>query len=67
MNADEHTKKSQLDKFKEAQRELQTDQSQEHFDAAIKKIGRTPLPRPGDPLAEKKKRMGTRRLKGIFP
>lgn len=33
---------AQLDKFKEAQRELETDQSQERFDAVLKKVAKAP-------------------------
>lgn len=32
--------KSQAEKFKDAQREHETDQSQEHFDAALKKVAK---------------------------
>jgi hypothetical protein len=35
---------TQIDKFKEAQRELETDQSQEHFDAILKKVAKSPSP-----------------------
>ena len=33
----------QIDKFKEAQRDLETDQSQEHFDAMLKKVAKAPV------------------------
>lgn len=36
--------KSQVDKFREAARELITDDSEEHFDAMLKKIAKAPPP-----------------------
>jgi hypothetical protein len=44
--------KSQLDKFREAARELQTDESEAHFDAALKRIARAPSPTKNDPKKE---------------
>jgi hypothetical protein len=38
-------KKSQIDKFKEAARELETDDSEEAFDAKLKKIAKAPPPK----------------------
>lgn len=35
---------SQLDKFKEAARELETDDSEEAFDAALKRVGKAKPP-----------------------
>lgn len=37
--------KSQVDKFKQAARELETDQSEEAFDRALKKIAKAPPPK----------------------
>jgi hypothetical protein len=39
------TKKSQADKFREAARELETDDSEEAFDAKLKKIAKVPPPK----------------------
>jgi hypothetical protein len=36
-------KRSQVDKFKEADRELETDDSEEAFDAKLKKIAKAPV------------------------
>lgn len=40
--------KSQIDKFREAARELKTDDSEEHFDATLKKIVKAHPPKPVD-------------------
>lgn len=41
--------KSQLDKFREAAREHETDDSEEHFDAIVKKIAKSPPPKDDKP------------------
>lgn len=38
-------KKSQREKFEDAARELETDDREEAFDAALKKIAKTPPPK----------------------
>lgn len=38
-------RKSQVDKFREAARELETDQSEEAFDRALKKVAKSPPPK----------------------
>lgn len=38
-------KKPQIDKFREAARELETDEREEAFDAVVKKIAKAPLPK----------------------
>jgi hypothetical protein len=43
-------KPKQSDKFKDAQRKLETDQSQEHFDTILKKVAKAPK----DPVPAKK-------------
>jgi hypothetical protein len=55
MNKRESPKppKSQVDKFKEAARELEADDSEEAFDANLKKIAKAPPPK--DNKANKKK------------
>jgi hypothetical protein len=40
--------KSQRQKFEEAARELETDNSEEAFDAKLKKIARAPSPKPAN-------------------
>jgi hypothetical protein len=46
--------KSQIDKFKAAARELETDDSEEHFDATLKRVAKTlPKPKKIDQDAEK--------------
>ena len=40
--------KSQSDKFKEAARELETDDSEEHFDERLKRVAISPQPKKGD-------------------
>jgi hypothetical protein len=44
MNCDDR-EKSQIDKFREAARELETDDSEEAFDATLKKIAKAPPPK----------------------
>lgn len=39
---------SQIDKFKEAARELETDQSEENFDRVLKRMAKAPPPK-GEP------------------
>ncbi|QIS94677.1 hypothetical protein FQ775_24110 [Nitratireductor mangrovi] len=46
------TPKSQVDKFREAARELETDDSEERFDRLVKDVAKAPKPKDGD--AEKK-------------
>ncbi|MER8391912.1 hypothetical protein NKH10_08380 [Mesorhizobium sp. M1340] len=48
--------KSQVDKFKEAARELETDQSEEAFDRVLKKVAKAAHPKDdkAPPLPEKK-------------
>lgn len=41
--------KSQLDKFKEAARQLETDDNEEHFEAKLKKIVKQ---KPSDPAKQ---------------
>lgn len=45
--------KSQIDKFREAARELETDDSEEHFDRVLKKVAKSPPPKD-KPKAEAK-------------
>ena len=40
--------KSQIDKFREAARELETDDSEEAFDAKLKKIAKAPPPKDAE-------------------
>ena len=40
---------TQLDKFKQAARELETDDSEEAFDAMVKKIAKAPPPKDDKP------------------
>lgn len=44
-------KKTQRDKFEEAARELETDQSEERFDRILKKIAKAPPPKDHKPDA----------------
>jgi hypothetical protein len=44
--------KSQIDKFKEAARELEADDSEEAFDAKLKKIAKAPPPQSGSKRKE---------------
>lgn len=47
-------KKTQADKFREAARELETDQSEENFDRALKRIAVVPpKPKEGDKKSAK--------------
>lgn len=41
--------KSQLEKFKEAAREVETDDREEAFDAIVKKIAKAPPPKDDKP------------------
>lgn len=38
--------KTQLDKFKGAAREVETDDSEERFDRALKRVAKAPPPKP---------------------
>ena len=51
--ADAQKQSTQLDKFKEAARELETDQSEEHFDAMVKKIAKAPAPKKTSPIDDR--------------
>ena len=44
-----NTEKSQVEKFCEAARELETDQSEEAFDRALKKVAKAPPPKDDKP------------------
>jgi hypothetical protein len=46
--------KSQIDKFREAARDLETDDSEERFDATLKRIAR-PAPTKDDEPGDRKK------------
>lgn len=50
--SDKPAEKSQVDKFREAARELETDDTEENFDRLVKKIAKQP-PKPDD-LTKKK-------------
>ena len=50
----EKPKESQVDKFKEAARELETDDSEEAFDAKLKKIAKPHPPKEGSKPKDKK-------------
>ncbi|CAN7290133.1 hypothetical protein [Mesorhizobium sp. LjNodule214] len=39
------TKQSQLEKFKQVARELETDESEEHFDRVLKKVAKSTPPK----------------------
>lgn len=43
--AKEPTSKTQRDKFEEAARELETDESEEAFDRVLKKVAKAPAPK----------------------
>jgi hypothetical protein len=45
--------KSQIDKFREAAREHETDDSEEAFDRALKKIAKSPPPKHDKPKKER--------------
>lgn len=47
MPSTKHVEKPQIDKFREAARELQTDDSEDNFDRALKRIAVVP-PKPKD-------------------
>ncbi|MER9670544.1 hypothetical protein [Mesorhizobium sp. M0203] len=49
------TDKSQLDKFKRAARELETDQSEEAFDRVLKKVVKSAQPKDDKKLPKPKK------------
>ena len=49
--------KSQVDKFREAAREVETDDREEAFDAIVKKIAKTPV------VQQPEKRAGTKHKK----
>ena len=56
MKANASEKKpTQLDKFKEAARVLQTDDREEVFDELVKRIARTPMPATEDATKRRKK------------
>ena len=42
MSADQNVKKPQIDKFREAARELGCDESEERFDETLKRIAKAP-------------------------
>lgn len=42
------SEKSQVDKFREAARELETDQSEEAFDRVLRKVTKAPPPKDGE-------------------
>lgn len=46
-------KPTQLDKFKQAARELETDDSEEAFDAKLKKIAKAPPPKDDEAKPDK--------------
>lgn len=48
------SKTTQLDKFREAARELETDDSEEAFDAKLKKIAKPHPPKEGSKPKDKK-------------
>ncbi|WP_292713071.1 hypothetical protein [Mesorhizobium sp.] len=45
---------AQIDKFREAARELETDQSEEAFDRVLKKLAKAPPPKEKKPKATAK-------------
>ncbi|MER8536666.1 hypothetical protein NKH61_27635 [Mesorhizobium sp. M1005] len=45
----ERNEKPQVEKFKEAARELETDQSEEAFDRVLKKVAKSPPPKDDKP------------------
>ena len=52
-NSAESAGKSQSDKFKDLARELETDDSEDRFDDALRKIAKSPPPKDGKPDKEK--------------
>ncbi|WP_198669664.1 hypothetical protein [Pelagibacterium sediminicola] len=48
MTHKDKDRRSQSDKFKELARELEADESAEHFDRKLKKIVKSPPPKDGD-------------------
>ncbi|MER9128361.1 hypothetical protein [Mesorhizobium sp. M0408] len=53
-------KQSQLQKFKEAARELETDQSEEAFDRVLKKVVKSAQPKDDKELPKPKKGLADR-------
>lgn len=47
------TAKSQSEKFKDAARELETDESEERFDERLKQIAKSPPPKSDTPKKDK--------------
>lgn len=47
--------KRQLDKFKEAARELQCDEDEQAFEKRLKEVGTSPPPMPNKPKRKRKK------------
>lgn len=47
---------TQIDKFRAAARELETDDSEEHFDRIVKQIAKAPPPKDGRKPDQKSKR-----------
>jgi hypothetical protein len=45
--------KSQADKFREAARELETDESEESFDRVLKRVAKAPAPKDDKPKKSK--------------
>ena len=63
--SDPKSPKSQVDKFRETARELETDQSEEHFDAMVKRVARV---KPHDRAVERAGRgAGVRPTKPLKP
>lgn len=52
-NRQKEQDKSQVDKFREAARELETDDSEEAFDAKLKKIAKAPPPKDDEAKPDK--------------
>lgn len=48
------SKETQHEKFQRVARELQTDESEEAFDRALKKIAKAPKPKPDEAASNKK-------------
>jgi len=47
------TEKKQIDKFREAARELETDESEGNFDRVLKRVAKAPPPRDSKPKTTK--------------
>lgn len=45
MSSSNMSKKTQVDKFRDAARELETDESEENFDRVLKKVAKSPPPK----------------------